>query len=186
MAERFKQLSEKHIEFINRQHLFFVATAPTEGSINLSPKGVDTLRVINPNRVVWLNLTGSGNETSPHVQENGRMTLMFCSFDKQPLILRIYGKASVVHPRDKAWEEHSKLFDDHVGARQFFELDVEQVLTSCGFGVPLYAYLGERETLVKWADKHGREGIVAYWRKSNQKTLDGNATNIFIQDETNN
>jgi hypothetical protein len=119
MADRFKVLNEKHIEFIKQQRIFFVGTAGAEGTVNVSPKGMDTLRVINEHKVVWLNLTGSGNETSTHVQENGRMTVMFCSFAKQPLILRLYGKANVIHPRDSTWKELSSLFDEHVGARQF-------------------------------------------------------------------
>ena len=144
MAERFKELNERHIEFINQQHLFFVGTAGAEGTVNVSPKGLNTLRITNKREVVWLNLAGSGNETAIHVQENGRMTLMFCSFAKQPLILRLYGKADVINPGDNLWKELSGLFEDYASARQIFLLNIELVQTSCGFTIPFYEYLGER------------------------------------------
>jgi len=182
MAKRYHKLDKKHIDFINKQHLFFVATAGAEGTVNVSPKGMDTFRVVNRNKVVWLNLTGSGNETSVHVQENGRMTIMFCSFDKDPLILRLYGAAKVIHPRDQNWEELGKLFDDFIGARQYFELNINLVLTSCGFGVPFYDYKGEREKLLIDANKRGRDGIKKYWKEKNQISLDGKPTNI-LKDE---
>ena len=179
MADRFKVLNEKHIEFIKQQRIFFVGTAGAEGTVNVSPKGMDTLRVINEHKVVWLNLTGSGNETSTHVQENGRMTVMFCSFAKQPLILRLYGKANVIHPRDSTWKELSSLFDEHVGARQFFQLNLELVLTSCGHAVPFFEYQGERELLKKWAESSRRADIEDYWKEKNQISLDGKPTNIL-------
>lgn len=179
MGTRFKELAEKHIDFIERQHIFFVGTAGAEGTVNVSPKGLDTLRVLNERQVVWLNLTGSGNETSAHVQENGRMTLMFCSFEKQPLILRLYGKAKVIHSGDSEWEELSGLFDEYVAARQFFQLDIELVQTSCGFGVPFYEYLGDRDAALKWAENRGREGIKEYWQEKNQVSLDGRPTHIL-------
>ena len=144
MAERFKELNEAQIEFIQQQHVFFVGTAGAEGTVNVSPKGLDTLRITGKRRVVWLNLAGSGNETALHVQENGRMTLMFCSFAKQPLILRLYGKADVINPEDNLWEELSGLFDNYASARQIFLLNIDLVQTSCGFTVPFYEYLGER------------------------------------------
>jgi hypothetical protein len=179
MGDRFTELTGKHIEFIQQQHIFFVATAASEGTVNVSPKGMDTLRVVNEHQVVWLNLTGSGNETSAHVQENGRMTLMFCSFERQPLILRLYGQAKVVHSGDGEWEELSNLFEEYVGARQFFELSIELVQASCGFGVPFFEYVGEREAAIKWANSRGREGIKEYWKEKNQTSLDGKPTNIL-------
>jgi hypothetical protein len=186
MGERFKELTGKHIQFIEQQHVFFVGTAGSEGTVNVSPKGLDTLRIVNERKVVWLNLTGSGNETSAsgnetsaHVQENGRMTLMFCSFERQPLILRLYGQARVVHSGDSEWEELSSLFDEYVSARQFLELSVELVQASCGFGVPFFEFVGEREAALKWANNRGREGIKAYWREKNQTSLDGKPTNIL-------
>jgi hypothetical protein len=144
MAERFKELTEEHFEFIQQQHVFFVGTAGAKGTVNVSPKGLDTLRITSKSRVVWLNLAGSGNETAIHVQENGRMTLAFCSFAKQPLILRLYGKADVINPEDNLWEELSGLFEDYASARQIFLLNIDLVQTSCGFTIPFYEYLGER------------------------------------------
>jgi len=126
-----------------------------------------------------MNHTGSGNETSAHVQENGRMTIMFNSFDKAPLILKIYGIARVIHDKDEEWEAMSSYFPEYVGARQFFEMKVELVLTSCGFGVPQYKYIGERNKLQKWAEKKGREGMKLYWSEKNTQTLNGIDTNVM-------
>ncbi len=180
MAEQFEKLQEKHIEFIRNQHLFFVGTAGAEGAVNVSPKGMDTLRVLDANRLVWLNLTGSGNETAAHVFENNRMTIMFCSFDRQPLILRLYGNAKIIHPRDKqVWDEHSALFNEQPGARQFFEMQIDMVQTSCGYAVPFYELKGERDTLVKWAKNRGEDGIKNYWEEKNQASLDGKPTHIL-------
>jgi hypothetical protein len=179
MAERFTQLDDKHMAFIQKQHMFFVGTAGAEGFVNVSPKGMDSLRIINESTVAWLNLTGSGNETAAHVLENSRMTVMFCSFEKQPLILRLYGDATTTHPRDARWGELSALFPEYTGARQIFTLDVELVQTSCGYAVPYYTLQGERPTLDKWADNHGSAGINDYWQEKNTKSLDGKDTGIF-------
>jgi len=179
MSEKFESLDGKHIEFINKQHLFFVGTAGAEGFVNVSPKGMDSLRIIDNNKVAWLNLTGSGNESAAHVLENGRMTIMFCSFSKQPLILRLYGQARAVHPRDQAWAALSERFPNYTGARQVFELDVEMIQTSCGYAVPFYEFEGERPTLVKWAENHGRDGVKQYWKDKNTHSLDGKETGIL-------
>lgn len=178
MAVRSESLSEDHIQFIQKQHLFFVGTAEAEGFINVSPKGMDSFRVINASTIAWLNLTGSGNETAAHVINNGRMTIMFCSFDTQPLILRLYGTATVIHPRDEHWNEYVALFPEYTGARQVFEMDVELVQTSCGFAVPYYELKGERPALDKWAINKGREGIEDYWKQKNTKSLNGKDTGI--------
>ena len=159
MAERFTRLDEKLKAFIRAQHLYFVGTAGARGHVNVSPKGMDSFRILDDTTVAWLNLTGSGNETAAHVLENGRMTVMFCSFDKQPLNMRLYGQATAVHPRDARWEELSALFPTYTGARQVFVLALELVLTSCGYGVPYYKLKGERPTLSKWADNRGEAGI---------------------------
>ncbi|MFT7222638.1 MAG: hypothetical protein ACI82Z_000161 [Cellvibrionaceae bacterium] len=179
MAEKFSALTDKHVAFIESQHIFFVGTAVGDGFVNVSPKGMDSFRVITDSRVVWLNLTGSGNETAAHVLENSRMTIMFCSFDKQPLILRLYGQARIVHPRDNNWPQLAELFPQYTGARQIFDVDVELVQTSCGYAVPYYELVGERPTLDKWADKRGRKGIEEYWKEKNTKSLDGKQTGIF-------
>lgn len=179
MAERFEQLNDQHIDFIQQQHLYFVGTAGAEGLVNVSPKGMDSLRIIDKSTVAWLNLTGSGNETAAHVLDNGRMTIMFCSFDKQPLILRLYGQAIATHPRDAAWGGLSDLFPQYVGARQIFTLDLDLVQTSCGYAVPYYALQGERPTLTKWANNHGEAGVKDYWKEKNTRSLNDKDTGIF-------
>jgi hypothetical protein len=179
MSEKFPALEETHIEFIRNQHLFFVGTAAAEGSVNVSPKGMDSFRVLTHSRVAWLNLTGSGNETAAHVFENGRMTVMFCSFDRQPLILRLYGHARAIHPRDSQWTELASLFPRYTGARQIFDLSLDLVQTSCGYAVPFYKLVGERPTLRKWADSRGRKAVEKYWEEKNTKSLDGKDTGIL-------
>lgn len=181
MAKRFDELNETHIEFIREQQLFFVGTAGADGYVNVSPKGMDSLRVINPTKVVWLNLTGSGNETAAHVLENQRMTIMFCSFTEMPNILRLYGEAQVVHRRDTSWAELSGLFPEHSGQRQVFELAVQLVQTSCGFGVPMFEYLKERTTLEENLARKEEEGIEDYWRRKNALSINGVDTGILPQ-----
>ena len=178
MGDKFEKLSEKHIEFISHQHMFFVGTAATDGYVNVSPKGMDTFRVINNKKVAWLNLTGSGNETAAHVKECRRMTIMFCSFDKNPIILRLYGNASVIHPRNPEWGKLVGLFPEYLGARQIFELDLELVLASCGYAVPYYELKGERPTLTKWAENNGRDKIKEYWQERNMVSLNNKPTGI--------
>lgn len=179
MAEQFPSLQDEHIRFIGQQHLFFVGTAGSEGFINVSPKGMDTFRVIDPSEVAWLNLTGSGNESAAHVLENGRMTIMFCSFGRQPLIMRLYGLARVVHPRDQQWQELLSLFPAMPGSRQIFVLDVALVQTSCGYAVPHYEFQSDRHTLLNWAQKHNPQDIEHYWQEKNTRSLDGHDTGIF-------
>jgi hypothetical protein len=179
MGQRFEALSEKHIGFIGEQKIFFVGTATADSRVNVSPKGMDSLRVLGANRVAWLNLTGSGNETAAHVQQSPRMTIMFCAFDGAPLILRLYGTARTVHHGDAEWEELFGLFSPLPGARQIFDVAIDLVQTSCGFGVPFFDYLGERETLSDWAVKKGDAGIRQYWADKNQTSLDGTPTHII-------
>ena len=180
--ELFDALNEKHRAFIEQQKLFFVATAGAQGRVNVSPKGLDSLRVADsdggPSKVYWLNLTGSGNETAAHVLENARMTLMFCSFDKQPLILRLYGDATMISPGDERWDKLISAFSDFVGTRQIFELTVDLVQTSCGYAVPFYEFGGERETLNKWSENKRREGILAYQQENNMRSLDDKPTGL--------
>ena len=179
MAEQFEKLDDRLKAFIRQQHLYFVGTAGAQGFVNVSPKGMDSFRILDDTTVAWLNLTGSGNETAAHVLENGRMTVMFCSFDKQPLIMRLYGQAVTVHPRDERWGELSELFPAYMGARQIFILDVELVQTSCGYAVPYYELQGERPTLSKWAENHGEAGIQDYWAQKNMKSLNDKDTGIL-------
>ena len=168
--------------FIEKQHLFFVGTADVDGRVNVSPKGLDGLRVLGPNRVVWLNLTGSGNETAAHILGVNRMTIMFCSFDENPLILRLYGKAHAIYPGDEEWDDLMNQFSITKGARQFFDMEVEQVQTSCGFGVPKYALEGERDRLLTWTDNKGEEGIKDYWEQKNMVSIDGKPTGLPLTD----
>ena len=179
MAEQYEKLDEKHRAFIEAQHLYFVGTAGAEGYVNVSPKGMDSFRILDDSTIAWLNLTGSGNETAAHALENGRMTVMFCSFDKQPMIMRLYGQALAVHPRDARWAELAALFPANVGARQVFILDLDLVQTSCGYAVPYYKYKGERPTLSKWADSHGESGVKEYWADKNTRSIDDKDTGIF-------
>lgn len=179
MADMYEALEDKHVEFIGKQQMFFVGTAGAEGFVNVSPKGMDSFRILDNNTVAWLNLTGSGNESAAHVLENGRMTIMFCSFDKQPLIMRLYGRARAVHPRDDEWPGLSAQFPEIAGARQIFVQDVGLVQTSCGYAVPRYDYTGQRETLRKWAENKGEDGIRQYWEQNNTRSLDGKDTGIF-------
>ncbi|AXN30246.1 pyridoxamine 5'-phosphate oxidase family protein [Vibrio coralliilyticus] len=173
MGKQFSELSDKHIAFIDQQKLYFVGTAADSGSVNLSPKGGDSLRVISPTQIAWLNLTGSGNESAAHVLNNPRMTLMFCAFEGAPLILRAYGQASVLHNKDAEWKKYVSLFPESVAARQIFILDINMVQSSCGMSVPYFSYEGDREDLATWSEKQGTEGIEKYWLKKNQKSIDG-------------
>lgn len=178
MGQKFDALSDRLIEFIQQQQLFFVGTATEDSRVNISPKGMDSLRVLTPNRLIWLNVTGSGNETAGHIQQHPRMTIMFCAFNGKPMILRLYGTASVIHQNDKEWNELFPLFDPLPGARQIFDLHIDLVQTSCGMAVPYFDYQGEREQLNNWAEKKGDAGIEDYWREKNSKTIDGIATHI--------
>lgn len=179
MAQRFDRLSERLTRFIREQKIYFVATAPADGRVNVSPKGMDSLRVLDNSTVAWLNVTGSGNETAAHVQESGRMTLMFCAFEGNPLILRLYGTARVYHQHDPEWAQWSAQFEPIPGVRQVFVLDIDLVQTSCGMAVPLYEYQGDRELLRDWAVKKGEDGIRAYWQEKNRMTIDGKETGVL-------
>ena len=179
MGKKLPALTEKLIEFIKQQHLFFVGTAQAKGRVNISPKGLDSLHILNENELLWLNLTGSGNETAAHILAENRMTVMCCSFDKNPMILRMYGTAEVYHERDEEFDHYITYFKKLPGARQIFKLHIDLVQTSCGFGVPFMDYKGERETLNNWAEKKGPEGIKQYWEDKNQTTIDGFETGIF-------
>ncbi len=181
MAKRYHALTDAHMQFIAAQKIFFVATATAASRVNVSPKGMDTLRVLGTNRVVWLNVTGSGNETAAHVQEQPRMTLMFCAFEGAPLILRLYGTARVIHRNDAEWQELLALFPPLPGARQVFDLAIDLVQTSCGEGVPLYTYAGERDNLNQWALNKGEAGLAQYRAEKNQLSLDGIPTHIVAK-----
>ncbi len=186
MAKQFSRLDEEHRAFILRQHMFFNASAAPGAHINLSPKGLDALRVIDDKAVVYLDRTGSGNETAAHIRADGRLTLMFCAFEGAPLILRLYGRGRVL-PRGGA--EYTALLAtaftglEPVGARQMIRLDIDLVQTSCGYGVPLLTYAGERPSLANWAQSKGEDGLKLYRREKNQVSIDGLATGYEETDD---
>jgi predicted pyridoxine 5'-phosphate oxidase superfamily flavin-nucleotide-binding protein len=180
MAKKsFDQLETEHRTFIQRQHMFFVATAASEGRVNVAPKGMDTLRVIDRDRIIWLDLTGAENESAAHLLEVPRMTLMWCSFDRNPLVLRVYGDAVAVHARDAAWRQLIPLFPSFAGTRQLVDLHVNMVLMSCGFGVPLFEFVGQRDTLRRWAETKGEDGVKTFWKERNQWSLDHKPTGLL-------
>jgi len=174
----YSEIKNKEKRFIESQQLFFVATAPKKGRINLSPKGMDTFRVIDKNRVLWLNLTGSGNETAAHLLDDNRITIMFCAFEGTPNILRLYGTATAIHPKDDKWKDSISLFPEILGARQIFDIQIESVQTSCGMSIPFYEYQNERNQLKEWAIDKGQEKIEQYWEERNRISIDGISTGI--------
>ena len=178
MAKFYDKLTARLQKFIEHQKIFFVATAPEEGRINLSPKGMDSLRVVDENRVLWLNVTGSGNETAAHLLYNPRITLMMCSFEGAPNILRIYGKGKAIHPNDAEWDQYIDLFPETPGSRQIFDITVESAQTSCGMSIPYFDYKGEREELNDWARDKGEAGIQQYWQDRNLTSIDGKPTGL--------
>jgi Pyridoxamine 5'-phosphate oxidase len=175
------RLNDTLTAFIKRQSLFFVATADQTGRVNLSPKGMDTLRILDDTRVIWLNLSGSGNETAGHVRATGRMTMMFCAFEGDAMILRLYGQAKVYHPRNPQWPEMIAAFPEIAGSRLIFELTIDLVQTSCGTGVPIMDYRKSRaeEELVPFYQQLGPAGVADYWRRNNAATIDGKPTGVF-------
>lgn len=179
MGKRFNEISTEQAEFIANQKMFFVGTAAEEGRVNVSPKGMDAFRVLGPNKIVWLNLTGSGNETAAHLIKNDRMTIMFCAFEGKPMILRLYGHANIYHKRDERFQDYIDLFEPNAGSRQIIEMEVDLVQTSCGFAVPLMDFKEQRSILKDWASKQGEEKIENYWREKNTKSIDNFDTHIF-------
>jgi predicted pyridoxine 5'-phosphate oxidase superfamily flavin-nucleotide-binding protein len=162
-------------QFIAAQPMFFVATAPTslEGHINLSPKGMNTFRVLSPTRVAYLDLTGSGNETAAHLMDNGRVTFMFCAFGGPPKILRLFGRGKTIQPGTIDWDALADHFEMTAGIRQIIVADVTRVQSSCGFAVPVMNFQRQRDTLVQWAQKKGEEGLRVYRRTKNRRSIDG-------------
>ena len=182
MGQQFDAIEDRHAEFIGRQHVFFTASAAAGARINLSPREIGALKILGPNAVVYLDRTGSGNETAAHLKADGRLTLMFCAFEGPPLILRLYGRGRVI-ARGSA--EYAALLagpfggNEPPGARQMVHLDVEMVQTSCGFGVPLFDYRAERPSLDRWAEAKGPDGLAAYRRENNLVSLDGLPTGLL-------
>ena len=181
MGKRFNSISEKYRTFIGEQKVFFTGTAAADGRVNVSPKGMDSLRVIDKNTVVWLNLTGSGNETATHLLENNRMTLMFCAFDGPPTILRLYGHATALRPDHQDWNKYIQLFPKYRGVRQIILMKVDLVQKSCGYAVPQYEYQGNRDVLTQWTDKKTNEELAEYQKEKNSLSIDGKATDISAE-----
>jgi hypothetical protein len=183
MGKFYPAISSHHKQFIEAQHLFFVATAPLEedGHINLSPKGLDSFRILSSSQVAYMDIVGSGNETSAHLLQNGRITFMFCAFDGPPNILRLYGKGRTVLPGDQEWTELASHFTILPSTRQIIVADIDKVQTSCGFGVPYYQYNGERKHAHQWAEKKGAEGLATYQQEKNRISMDGLPSAIAIK-----
>jgi Pyridoxamine 5'-phosphate oxidase len=182
MAKQFSKLELNHSDFILRQHIFFTASAAETGRVNVSPRSTDALRILSDNTVLYLDRTGSGNETAAHLRANGRMTIMFCAVEGPPLIMRLYGLGRIIR-RDSA--EYAELLAVHfenqepLGARQMVQLDFDLVQTSCGYGVPLFRHEGERDSMDRWAEAKGVDGIADYWREKNSRSIDGFSTGMF-------
>jgi len=183
MGKFHESILPAHQEFIKKQHLFFVCTAPLDatGHINISPKGLDTFRVLSEKKVAYMDFIGSGNETSAHTLENGRITFMFCAFQGPPNILRLYGKGFTVLPGTENWEEYAQHFNLYSSTRQIIVADIDLVGTSCGYGVPLYEYSGERRILFDWAERKGETGLSTYIQEKNLKSLDGLPTDYALK-----
>lgn len=185
MAKFYDEITPELRKLIEAQHLFFVASAPlsADGHVNVSPKGLDALRILSPNQVAYLDLTGSGNETSAHLMENGRITIMLCTFEGAPNIMRLFGRGTTILPDTPEWDELIVHFTPTPGMRQIIKVDVELAQTSCGFAVPLYEYQGERDQLIKWANHKGEDGIEAYHQEKNFVSLDGLPTPLKVAHE---
>ena len=175
MAKLYDQITDDLAKFIRAQPLFFVASAPlaADGHVNLSPKGLDCLRILSPQHVAYLDMTGSGNETSAHLHENGRVTFMFCAFSGPPNILRLYGHGETILPGSEAWEQLKPCFPDHYGARQIISAKIDRVQTSCGYAVPLMDYAGDRDLLTRSHSRRDEQDLADYAVKKNLTSIDG-------------
>lgn len=178
MAEFFPALTDAHGEFVLRQPVFFVATAAEGSRINLSPKGMDSFRVLDDRTVAYLDVVGSGNETNAHLIADGRITIMFCAFDQPALIFRIYGRGRAVLPQDAEWAALYAQFTPLPGTRQIFVIAIDQVQTSCGWGVPQMTLERPRDTLNKYNAKYSDEQRLEYWRAANGSSIDGLPTRL--------
>lgn len=176
MAKTFESFNDKLRSFIDQQKMFFVATAPLtpDGHINVSPKGLaGTFAVLDDRTIAYLDFTGSGVETIAHIRENGRICLMFCAFEGPPRIVRVHGTGDVLEPSDEAFERLREQFDDYPGVRAIIRIRASRISDSCGYGVPLYDYRGERDQLQRWATSKGEDGVAKYRREKNAESLDG-------------
>ncbi|QKJ19866.1 pyridoxamine 5'-phosphate oxidase family protein [Microbacterium hominis] len=175
MGKVFEEIDGALARWIGRQHMFFVATAPlaADGRVNLSPRGLDSFSILDGRTVAWLDLTGSGAETSAHVRENGRIVLMFCSFDARPRIVRLHGRGRIVLRGDPLFTSVSADHPGHIGARAVIVVDVERIADSCGWGVPQMDFVADRDIIGPWAEKKGPAGVARYQAQNNAVSLDG-------------
>lgn len=175
MGRLYDHITDRLAAFIGRQHIFFVATAPLEdsGHVNVSPKGQDTFVILDPHTVAYQDFSGSGAETIAHLKQNSRITIMFCAFEGAPFILRLYGWGEVLEPSNPSFEALNKRFSLDLGVRSIIRVGVTRIQDSCGFGVPLYDFVKPRDTLLKWAEKKGEQGIVKFKREHNVRSIDG-------------
>ncbi len=175
MGKTFENLQTEHIEFLGEQKMFFVASAPlaADGHVNVSPKGLDSLRVISDTRIAYLDLAGSGIETVAHLRENQRIVVMVCAFVGPPNILRVYGRGKVTLPSDPKWAEAAARFPHYPSARSIVTIDVHRVVTSCGYGVPFYEFTGERSQLTAWGERKTPEQMREYQSEKNRTSMDG-------------
>ena len=174
MGKTYATIDDSVRKFIEAQPVFFVGTAPldSDGHVNVSPKGLDTLRILGPRTIAYLDLTGSGIETVSHLKENGRIVLMFCAFQGPPKIFRLHGRGRVVEPEQPEFPGLAANFPEHEGTRSIILVDVLRISDSCGYGVPLLQYQGERNQLSAWAGKLGAEGLKAYRQEKNHQSID--------------
>lgn len=181
MGKFFNSIQDSHLAFIKKQKMFFTGSAPLsgDGHINLSPKGLDSFRVVSANCVAYMDIVGSGNETSAHLLENGRITFMFCAFDGPPNILRLYGTGRTVLPQHPEWKDLSQHFVLKLNTRQIIVANIHKVQTSCGYGVPLYEYTGDRDIADEWAEVKGEDGLAKYMQEKNRVSLDGLPTAMY-------
>lgn len=174
MGRVLDHIDDATVAWIEAQHMFFVGTAPSEGGrVNLSPKGLDSFRVVNPNEIAYLDLTGSGAETIAHIRDNGRITIMFCAFEGPPRILRLYGTGSVHRPGVQRFDELSPLFPERRGVRSIIAISIERMQDSCGYSVPTMEFTGERTRLDAWVEKRSDAELAVYWEQRNATSIDG-------------
>jgi DNA repair exonuclease SbcCD nuclease subunit len=186
MGKQFQSIEPTHRDFIERQHIFFNASAAPEGRVNVSPRDVAALRILDPNTVVYLDRTGSGNETAAHLLLNDRLTLMFCAFEDSPMILRLYGHARIISRRSPEYDTLLAAHFDNAefpGSRQMLMLHVDLVQTSCGMNVPFFDYVGERDQLDRWAEVKGEAALEDYRRQKNTRSIDGYPTGLLEEIE---
>ncbi len=186
MAKQFQRIEPAHAAFIQRQHIFFTASAAATGRVNVSPRGIDAFRVLDPNTVAYLDQTGSGNETAAHLREDGRLTIMFCAFEGAPMILRLYGRGMMLSRGSPSYGNILQaVFDNQEapGSRQIIRLEVDLIQTSCGYGVPLFDYKEDRITLRRWAEAKGPAGLYAYRQEKNVYSIDGFPTGLPVADD---